>query len=139
MPRLVTFSATDAGGVGKPVGLSEVMPALWQQESGGRPGIRGPQTKYGQALGIGQTLPGTAREMAQKLGLPWKPELLTGTDPNAANYQKQLSAAYFTEGLNKTGNMRDALHFYHGGPNRKLWGPKTRSYANSVLGRIGRR
>lgn len=74
--------------------------------------------------------------MAAKLGLPWKPELLTGTDETAADYQKRLSAAYYQEGLEKTGNPRDALHYYHGGPNRKLWGPKTRAYADSVLGRL---
>lgn len=84
-------------------------------------------------------LPETAREMAAKVGLPFRPELLTGTSRTAAEYQKRLGKAYFEEGLAKTGNLRDALHYYHGGPDRSLWGPKTRSYANSVLARLGGR
>lgn len=75
--------------------------------------------------------------MAEKLGLPWNPDLLVRSDPGATDYQKRVSEAYLREGLTKTGNMRDALRYYHGGPNRRLWGPKTRSYADSILGRIG--
>lgn len=84
-----------------------------------------------------QMLPDTARQMAAKLGVPFRPELLTGKTPEAAQYQTTLGRAYFDEGLSKTGNVRDALHYYHGGPNRRLWGPKTRSYANSILSRLG--
>lgn len=72
--------------------------------------------------------------MAGKLGLPWNPSLLTGTGPEAADYQKRLSRAYLQEGLAKTGNLRDALRYYHGGPNRRLWGPKTNAYADAILG-----
>lgn len=84
-------------------------------------------------------LPATAREMAGKLGLPWRPDWLRGTSPEAAEYQKRLGRAYLDEGLAKTGNMRDALRYYHGGPNRSLWGPKTNAYADAVLGRAGGR
>lgn len=86
-----------------------------------------------------QMLPETAKEMAAKIGLPFRPDLLTGTSRLAAEYQKRLGKAYFEEGLAKTGNLQDALHYYHGGPDRSLWGPKTRAYAKSVLGRIGGR
>lgn len=84
-----------------------------------------------------QLLPGTAREMAGKTGVPWRPEMLTGRTPEAGAYQEQLGRAYFNEGLQKTGNLRDALRYYHGGPNRKLWGPKTNTYADTILGRLG--
>lgn len=84
-----------------------------------------------------QMLPETAKQMAQRLGMPWRPELLNDRSNTGAEYQKTLGSAYLKEGLEKTGNARDALHYYHGGPNRKLWGPKTRAYANSILGRIG--
>lgn len=110
--------------------------ALIEQESGGRAGAIGPQTKYGRALGKTQMLPDTAREMARKLGVPFRPEMLTGTSPEAAAYQERLGRAYFDEGLSKTGNIRDALRYYHGGPNRQLWGPKTNSYASEVLARL---
>lgn len=84
-------------------------------------------------------LPATAHEMARKLGLPWRPDMLRSNEPQALQYQQQLGRAYFEEGLAKTGNIRDALHYYHGGPDRRQWGPKTHAYANAVLGRIGGR
>jgi soluble lytic murein transglycosylase-like protein len=83
-----------------------------------------------------QTLPGTAKEMAGKLGLPWRPDLLTSKDGVGARYQQALGDAYLHEGLEKTGNVRDALRYYHGGPNRKMWGRKTNAYADQVLGRL---
>jgi soluble lytic murein transglycosylase len=84
-----------------------------------------------------QLLPDTAKEMAAKTGLPFRPDLLSGQTPDAADYQKRLGRAYFEEGLAKTGNVRDALRYYHGGPNRRLWGPKTNAYADSILSRLG--
>ena len=112
------------------------MAALIQQESGGKAGAIGPQTRYGQALGMTQLLPETAREMAASLGVPFRQDLLTGKTPEAAEYQRYLGQAYLEQGLRHTGNIRDALHYYHGGPNRRLWGPKTRAYADSVIARL---
>ena len=83
-----------------------------------------------------QVLPGTAQEMASKLGVPYNPGLMTGTTPDAAAYQTQIGNAYYNEGLQKTGNPRDALRYYYGGPNRAQWGPKTNAYADSVLARM---
>lgn len=117
--------------------MTSILDALIQVESNGIPGRRGPVTKYGQALGLGQTLPETAREMAQKLGLPWRPDLLTSPTPEGANYQRKVSQAYYDEGLQRTGNPRDALRYYHGGPNRRQWGPKTNAYADKVLALAG--
>jgi soluble lytic murein transglycosylase-like protein len=88
-------------------------------------------------LGSTQMLPATAREMAGKLGLPWRPDLLQSNDPEALDYQRRLGAAYLKEGLAKTGNIRDALRYYHGGPDPSMWGPKTNAYANAVLGMMG--
>lgn len=108
-----------------------------QQESGGRAGIRGPQTQYGQPLGMAQTLPETAREMARKLGLGYRPDLLTGTSAEAAAYQRRLGEAYLQEGLERHGgDARLALMYYHGGPDQRKWGPKTRAYADAVLRRV---
>ncbi len=117
--------------------MTSILDALFQVESSGIPGRRGPKTPYGQPLGIGQTLPGTAREMAQKLGLPWRPDLLTSPTEEGAQYQKAVSQAYLNEGMERTGNQRDALRYYHGGPNRQLWGPKTNAYADKVMGLAG--
>lgn len=113
-----------------------VFPALVEQESGGRAGVLGPQTPYGRAEGRTQMLPATAQEMARKVGVPWQPELMRGDTTEAAAYQDRLGLAYLEQGLAETGNMRDALRYYHGGPNRDLWGPKTNAYAEEVLSRV---
>ena len=118
-----------------PTGADEVFSSLIAQESGGRAGVRGPQTQYGQALGRTQVLPDTARGIARNIGVPYREDLLTGTSPEAAAYQDQLGRAYLQEGFQNTGNARDALMYYHGGPNRALWGPKTNAYADEVLTR----
>lgn len=112
------------------------MPALIKQESGGRAGVLGPQTRYGRAEGMTQMLPATAKQMAGKLGLPWRPELMRGSTPEAADYQERLGQAYLQEGIQKTGNLPDAFRYYHGGPDKKLWGPKTNGYAESVMNNL---
>lgn len=117
--------------------VSKVMDALTAQESGGDGTAVGPQTRYGRAYGSTQLQPATAKAMAAKRGLPFMPQMLQSNDPKALAYQRTLAEAYLTEGLDRTGNIRDALHYYHGGPDRSLWGPKTQAYANEVLGRLG--
>ena len=127
------------GGAGSqgPGGFSAVSGAVQSQESTNRPGVLGPPTKWGRAAGLMQVLPATAQEMAGKLGVAYRPDLMTGTTPDASAYQQQIGNAYLQEGLAKTGNLRDALRYYHGGPNRAMWGPKTNAYADSVLARLG--
>lgn len=98
--------------------------------------MTGPQTRYGRAQGLAQLLPATAKEMAGKLGVPWRPDLMTDTGPTGAAYQRSLGEAYLNEGLARTGNLSDAVRYYHGGPSRKMWGPKTEAYAQSVLARM---
>lgn len=82
-------------------------------------------------------LPATAEGTAKRLGVPWRPDLMRATSPEGAAYQRALGEAYFQQGMSETGNLRDALHYYHGGPNRRLWGPKTRAYADAVLRKMG--
>jgi soluble lytic murein transglycosylase-like protein len=112
------------------------MSALIQQESNGDGTAVGPPTKYGRAYGSTQLQPATAKEMATKLGLPFRPDMLRSNDPGALKYQRALASAYLREGLERTGNITDALHYYHGGPDRSQWGPLTRAYANEVLARL---
>lgn len=120
-----------------PTDPTALFPHLVAQESGGRAGVLGPRTSYGQAQGRTQMLPGTAEEMARTVGVPWRPELMTGTTPEAAAYQDRLGLEYLRQGFRVTGNARDALRYYHGGPDRSLWGPKTDAYAEEVLARYG--
>ena len=75
--------------------------------------------------------------MATKLGVPWRPDLLNGSSPEAIAYQRRLGRAYLDEGFEKTGTLEGALSYYHGGPDRRLWGPKTRAYTRSVIGALG--
>lgn len=120
-----------------PTDVNAVFPALVAQESGGRAGVLGPQTRYGQAIGRTQMLPATAREMAQRVGVPFDESMLRGTTPEAAAYQDRLGLEYLKQGFEQTGNMRDALRYYHGGPDRRIWGPKTEAYSEEVLSRLG--
>jgi hypothetical protein len=75
--------------------------------------------------------------MASKLGIPFDASRLTSHAPADIAYQRQLGDAYLQEGLQKTGNPRDALRYYYGGPNRSLWGPKTNAYADAIMSRLG--
>jgi soluble lytic murein transglycosylase-like protein len=120
-----------------PFQSGDILPHLIKQESGGRVGVSGPQTQYGRANGLTQVLPATAAGVAKKLGVPWRPDLMTGTSEAAANYQKAIGQGYLEEALTKTGNVSDALKYYHGGPNRRQWGPKTNAYADNILRRLG--
>jgi soluble lytic murein transglycosylase-like protein len=61
---------------------------------------------------------------------------MTASTAEGAAYQRALGEAYLAEGLDRTGNQRDALRYYHGGPNRRQWGPKTNAYADAILGRM---
>jgi len=139
-PEVVTRSPGEAIDVIDPNSTNDIFAALIQQESGGRGDAVGPQTPYGRALGSTQMLPETAKGMADKLGLPWQPELMTQTTPQAMQYQQTLGRAYFDEGLQRYGgDPEKALKYYHGGPDERLWGPKTEAYAAAVLGRMGPR
>lgn len=136
----------DAGkpseGTARPAAGNPAADAVWnsiiQQESGGRAGVRGQPTRYGTALGMTQMLPATAKEMASKLGVPYREDLLTGTSPEAAAYQMKLGRAYFDQGLAKSGgDLRAAAMYYHGGPDSRIHGVKTNAYADQVLARAG--
>jgi len=100
--------------------------AIEPQESGGRAGAIGPQTRYGRAQGASQMLPATAQSMAQKLNIAWRPDLMTAKTPEGLEYQRKLGIAYTQEALDRTGgDPRAAAAFYHGGPDTRIHGPKT--------------
>jgi len=133
-----TMAPTAPGAQTPPADSTAIMPALIAQESGGNGNAIGPETPYGRALGSTQMLPETAEAMARKLGVPWRPDLMRGDTERALQYQRQLGEAYLREGLEKYGgDVRQALMYYHGGPNEELWGPKTRRYADEVMARMG--
>lgn len=110
-----------------------IFEALIQQESHGDGMAKSDQG----ALGSTQMLPDTARAMAEKLGIPWQPAMLQSNDPAALDYQRTLGRAYFDEGMEKyNGDVEKALMYYHGGPDEKQWGPKTRAYVGQVFSHL---
>lgn len=114
--------------------------AIIGQESGGRYGV--PNAQGSGAMGIGQVMPETARALASRLGLPYRPELMAGTGPEARAYQDRITDAAVREAWEAGGSGRDprtAAMYYHGGSNRNIWGPKTQQYGNDVLARLGAR
>lgn len=91
-------------------------------------------------MGIGQQMPATAKALAERIGMPYRPDLMGGTSSQARQYQNAITEAATKEAWQATGgDPRAAAMYYHGGSNRQIWGPKTRQYANEVIQRIGGR
>ena len=132
---MVSFAA--GGGTNYNDVVDWLYPLIEEQESGGRP-RPGVPTKYGTAQGVAQMLPDTARGVARDLGIPYDEALLMGTDEASIAYQRTLGREYTRQGLEwGGGDPSQAAMFYHGGPNRQIHGPRTRAYADQVLGRRG--
>jgi|GEM_PF-5809864 len=130
----VEGAGATTGGAGK----DDIFQALLMQESGNQAGAVGPDTPWGNAYGAAQVLDSTAKGVAKKLGIAWRPELMRGKDRASYDYQVKIGRAYFEEGLAKHGgDVRKALMYYHGGPDQKKWGAKTRAYADQVMARVG--
>ena len=91
-------------------------------------------------MGLGQIMPDTARALSSRLGMPYRPDLLAGTGPQARQYQDRLTEAAVREAWNYGGgDIRKAAAYYFAGPDRKGWGPKTRRYGNDIIRRMGMR
>lgn len=97
---------------GVPVTLAR---KLARQESGFNHLARSPVG----AMGLTQIMPGTWRAEGCK-GNPWKPE------DNAACGMRYLAKFY------REGGAHYAALRYHGGPNTRMHGPKTKHYARVV-------
>jgi soluble lytic murein transglycosylase-like protein len=98
---------------------------VFHLESNGNPGSA--DSSQG-AVGPMQILPSTAAEVAKRMGF----------DPKAVNLHDMrwavpLSMAYLAEGLTATQSAEGALAYYHGGPDRAQWGPKTQAYVQKGL------
>lgn len=92
-------------------GFSALVDRVIQQESGGR--IDAVSAKG--ARGLMQLMPGTARDMAAELGLPFSEARLTSD----ASYNKQLGSAYLNKMLARyDGEHALAIAAYNAGPGR---------------------
>jgi hypothetical protein len=124
--------------VANPISYDQFKRAIIGQESGGRYGVA--NTQGSGAMGVGQVMPGTARTLAARVGLPYRPELMAGTGPEARSYQDQITDAAVREAWNAGGAGRDprtSAHYYFAGSDRDGWGPKTRQYGDDILQRMG--
>lgn len=111
--------------------------AIISQESGGRYGI--PNAEGSGAMGLGQIMPDTARSLSSRLGLPYRPDLLGGTNAESRRYQDTLTTAAAREAWDYgKGDPRRAAYYYFAGPDQKGWGPKTRRYGEDIIRRLGR-
>jgi soluble lytic murein transglycosylase-like protein len=112
--------------------------AVIGQESGGRYGVQNMQGSG--ASGIGQIMPDTAKALSQRLGLPYRLDLLRGTSREAQAYQNALTQEALREAWNYgKGDPRRAATYYFAGPDQSKWGPKTKQYGEDILRRMGSR
>lgn len=101
-----------------------VLAAMARQESSFNPQAIGPMTKYGQAHGPWQFLSGTGKQY----GI---------TNPYDITQSANAAAKMLKENYEKFGTWDQAVMAHHGGPNTKIWGPKTRAYRDKVMGYAG--
>jgi hypothetical protein len=128
---MVAFAA------GGRTGYEDFRRAIIAQESGGRYGIA--NAEGSGAMGIGQIMPGTARAIAKRIGLPYRPELLAGTDEASREYQDALTAEATKEAFAYgKGDPQLAAQYYFAGPNKKGHGPKTQKYGMDIMRRLGK-
>lgn len=114
----------------KPPSPSGLISRMIRQESRGNPNAVSPKG----AQGLMQLMPGTGKEMAEKLGVVYNP-----FDPEQ---NIMLGTAYFQEQLEKYGREDYALAAYNMGPNafddalkgKRRIPKETRDYVEQILG-----
>ena len=122
--------------VGAQVGVDPTfLKAAAKVESNLNPDAVGERTRYGTAVGMMQLLPSTFRlfEAEARRLLGREPVI---TDPVA---NVLVGALYYRDLLDQTGNdPAAAATLYHGGPDPKQHGPKTRAYAAKIAATYAR-
>ena len=122
---------------GGDVDLERLRRAIIAQESGGDYGVM--NAEGSGAMGAYQFMPPTARALAQRLGLPYRPELLQGSkgrSKEGREYQDALGTAQLQDALKYSGGDVGKAGVYHfAGPNKAGHGPKTRKYEQDILRR----
>lgn len=116
-----------------PVTVDVLLPAIVAQESGGNYTLVSPKG----AMGAYQVMPKTAKTLAQRAGLAWRPELMTSASAEGKQYQDVIGRAAIKEAVDASGGgLVKAAKYYHGGSNQAAWGPKTRQYAQDIQARL---
>jgi hypothetical protein len=111
--------------------------ALLMQESGGDYGVM--NREGSGAMGGYQFMPDTARALAKRLGVEYRPDLMSGKkgrSKEGIEYQERLMDAQMEDILAfSKGDVGRAGIYHFAGPNEKGWGPKTRKYQEDILRR----
>lgn len=92
-----------------------LLQAMMRVESSGNPKAVSPVG----AQGLMQIMPATAKSLGVK----------NAFDPNEAI---PAAARLMAENLDRYGNVPDAVMAYHGGTDKRNWGPKTKAYVTKV-------
>ena len=111
--------------------------ALREQESRGDYGVM--NAEGSGAMGAYQFMPPTAKALAKRLGLEYRPDLLQGKkgrSKEGIDYQERLMDAQMEDILAYSGGDIGKAGAYHfAGPNKKGHGAKTRKYEQDILRR----
>ena len=130
---IVAFS--DGGGID----AERLRAALRAQESGGDYGIM--NAEGSGAMGAYQFMPDTARALAKRLGVEYRPDLMQGGKGRSKEgiaYQERLMDEQMKDILAFSGGDVGRAGTYHfAGPNEKGHGPKTRQYGQDITRRYG--
>lgn len=122
---------------GGDVDAARLRRALLMQESGGDYGIT--NAEGSGAMGAYQFMPPTARALAKRLGLEYRPDLMSGDKGRSEEgraYQERLMDAQMEDILAYSGGDIGKAGAYHfAGPNTKGHGAKTRKYEQDILRR----
>lgn len=128
---LVAFA--NGGGID----VERLRAALRAQESGGDYGIT--NFEGSGAMGAYQFMPDTARALAKRLGIEYRPDLMQGAlgrSKGGIEYQERLMDEQMKDILAFSGDDVGRAGTYHfAGPNEKGHGPKTRQYASDIIRR----
>lgn len=138
-PRTVTVSpgqtAVEFQPGGGDLSVEGLRPHFVAQESGGNYSAVNKDTG---ALGAYQVMPQTGQALAGQLGLPWRPDLMTSSTPEAKAYQDKIGGAAIQEAVSAGGgDPNKTFSYYYGGSDQSKWGPNTRKYAGEMMGRLG--
>jgi hypothetical protein len=117
----------------------DIRNALRAQESSGDYGAI--NAEGSGAMGAYQFMPSTARALAKRLNLAYRPDLMAGSGGRSKEgqaYQERLMDAQMGDILRFSGGDIDKAAAYHfAGPNREGWGKDTRKYMADIRGRVG--
>lgn len=122
---------------GGDIDLERLRQAILMQESGGDYGVM--NREGSGAMGAYQFMPDTARALAKRAGLEYRPDLMSGKGGRSKEgiaYQERLMDEQMKDIAAFSGGDVGRAGIYHfAGPNEKGYGPKTRQYGQDILRR----